>query len=86
MKKINFESLELFLDIERTKSTMQNVKSEFANTIYRGTNGIEYHALALKIYNSTGPAEYNEKECELIRNVANQMTPMFIDAMERVLS
>lgn len=85
MKKINFESLEFFLDIEKTKSVKRDVKSQFANTIYRGTNGLEYHALAFKIYNSTGLVEYNEKECELIRKIANQMTPMFIDAINNVL-
>lgn len=86
MKTINFQSLELFLDLEKTKSATQDVKSQFANTIYRGTNGLEYHALAFKIFNSIGPVAYDEKECELIRTVANQMTPMFIDAIERALS
>ena len=43
------------------------------------------HSLALKIYNSEGETEYNEKECELIRAASRSLAPFFIDAIENAL-
>ena len=40
MKKIDFTKLEMFLDLEKTKSEIVDVRSSFANMIYSGTNGI----------------------------------------------
>lgn len=85
MKKINFEKLEIYLDIEKTKKIEQNVKSELANFIYKNAAGIEMHSLAMKIYNSEGETEYNDKECELIRTASQALAPFFIDAIENVL-
>lgn len=85
MKKINFEKLEIFTDIAKTNKVEQNLKSEFANFIYKNAAGIEMHALALKIYNSEGETEYNDKECELIRAVSRSLAPFFIDAIENAL-
>lgn len=85
MKKINFEKLETFTDITKTKKVEQDVKTEFANFIYKNAAGIEMHALALKIYNSQGETEFNEKECELIRAASQSLAPFFIDAIENVL-
>ena len=86
MKKINFEKLELYLNIEKTEKTTQDVKSQFANAIYVGANGIEMHALAMKIYQSEGETEFTEKECEMIRHISQRLTPMFIDAIDGVLN
>lgn len=85
MKKINFEKLELFTDIAKTNKVEKNVKNEIANYIYTNGSGIEMHALALKIYNSEGETEYNEKECELIRAASHSLAPFFIDAIENAL-
>lgn len=85
MKKINFEKLEVFTDITKTKKVEQDVKTEFANFIYKNAAGIEMHALALKIYNSEGETEYNEKECELIKAVSRSLAPFFIDAIDNKL-
>lgn len=85
MKKINFEKLELFTDINKTNKIEENVKNEIANYIYTQGSGIEMHALALKIYNSNGETEYDEKECELIRRVSHSLAPFFIDAIENIL-
>ena len=85
MKKINFEKLEIYLDIEKTKKIEQNVKAEFSNFIYKNAAGIEMHALAMKIYNSSGEEEFNEKECELIRTISHSLAPFFIDAIENAL-
>lgn len=85
MKKINFEKLDIFTDIQKTNKVEQDVKSELANFIYKNAAGIEMHALAMKIYNSEGETEYNEKECELIRTISQSLAPFFIDAIENVL-
>jgi hypothetical protein len=85
MKKINFEEMEFYLNIEKTQKRTQNVKSQFANAIYVGATGIEMHALAMKIYESKGETEFTDKECSMIQQVTNQFTPMFIDAINNVL-
>lgn len=85
MKKINFEEMELFLNIEKTQKRTQDVKSQFANAIYVSATGIEMHALAMKIYNSKGATEFTDKECSMILEVSNRFTPMFIDAINEVL-
>lgn len=85
MTKINFESFEVFLDIAKTQKVERNVKSELADIMYRMGKGIAYHALALKIYNSSGEIEYTDDECELIREVSQTCAPFFIDAINEVL-
>lgn len=85
MKRINFKELELFTDITKTTTVKRDVSTQLANIIYKGTNGIEMHALALKIYNSKGEEEYTEEECKLIKQVSEQLTPMFIDAINNVI-
>ena len=81
MKKINFEKLKIYLDVAHESSAVQNVKKDFANIVYSLGTGIECHALALKIYNSSGEEEYTDDECELIRRFAEKCTPAFIDAI-----
>lgn len=85
MKKINFEKVEIFTDITKTNRIERNVKNEIANFIYMNGSGIEMHALALKIYNSEGETEYNDKECELIRAASRSLAPFFIDAIDNIL-
>ncbi len=85
MKIINFEKLKVALDIEGKYVEEQNVKKDFANLIYQHGKGIEFHALALKIFNSNGECEYSNEECELIKQASLTCAPFFIDAIESVL-
>ena len=85
MKRINFERIEIFSDIEHTRCSVCNVKKDFANAIYQNGYGIESHALALKIYNSSGETEYNENEVRLIKKYSELCQPAFIDAINRVI-
>ena len=85
MKTVNFEKLKVALDIEGKYEEEQNVKKDFANLIYQHGKGIEFHALALKIFNSNGDAEYSIEECELIRQASLSCAPFFIDAISNVL-
>ena len=52
MVKINFESLRVFKDIDHKIVEIKDVKKRVANELYSRGQGIEFHALALKIYNS----------------------------------
>jgi hypothetical protein len=85
MKKINLEKLEVFLDIAKTQRVEQNVKSDLADIMYKTGKGIAYHALALKMYNSSGETEYTDDECELIKEVSQTCAPFFIDAINEIL-
>ena len=85
MKKINLEKLEVFLNIAKTQRVEQNVKSDLADIMYKTGKGIAYHALALKIYNSSGETEYTDDECEFIREVSQTCAPFFIDAINDIL-
>ena len=82
--KINFERIELFADIAHTKCVVQNVKEDFSNVIYTMGHGIQAHALALKIYNSSGDTEYDENEVQLIKKYSELCQPAFIEAIERI--
>jgi hypothetical protein len=82
MVKINFESLRVFKDIEHKVAEVINIKMSVANTLYEHGQGIAFHALALKIYNSEGEMEYTDDEYDLIMAYANQMCkPCIIDAL-----
>ena len=82
MVKINFESLRVFKDIEHKVCEVMDVKMAVANELYEKGQGIAFHALAMKIYNSQGDTEYTDEEYELIMNYANQMCrPSVIDAL-----
>ena len=82
MVTINFESIEVFVDIEKKKKVVANERKGFADTMYRNGQGLPFHALALKIYNSHGDTEYSDEEYELIVKVAEACyAPCFIDAI-----
>lgn len=85
MVKINFERIELFTGIDKKECVVQNLKKDFADVIYQFGRGIESHALALKIYNSNGEAEYDEQECNLILQLSELCNPSFIDAIRKML-
>jgi len=81
MIKIDFSNITVYTDIAKTKAVVKDLKEEVANDLYTHGQGIAFHALALKIYNSTGEVELDDKEYQLLMNYANQMcTPMIIDA------
>lgn len=76
----------MVMDIEGNNVVEQDVKKDFANLIYQHGKGIEFHALALKIFNSNGDTEYSTEECELIRQASLLCAPFFIDAISNVLN
>lgn len=85
MVKINFERLEIFTNLEKTQCVVQDMKKDFSSIIYQLGIGIEAHALALKIFNSHGEIEYDERECEIIGEMSKMCTPSFMDAISKIL-
>lgn len=83
MVKIDFEHFKT-----RTLTgveTEKDIKLAVAEDLYEKGQGIEFHALAFKIYNSQGETEYTDKEYNLIMAYANQLgTPMMIDALKQL--
>lgn len=86
MKKINFSAIPVYKDIAKTQKGIINAKEDFANVIYNNGSGVEALSLALKIYNSEGEEEYNDRECEIIRSLAEKCIPSFIDAVNTLLN
>lgn len=83
MVKINFSAIRVFKDLAKTKAEVKNMKEEVANDLYQNGQGIAFHALALKIYNTQGEVELDDKEYSLLMAYANQMcTPAIIDALQ----
>jgi hypothetical protein len=63
-----------------------DVRESFADMIYNNVNGIKAHALALKIYESEGEADYTDDEVKLVRIVAERLcVPGFIDGLNEQL-
>lgn len=63
-----------------------DVRETFADMIYNNVNGIKAHALALKIYESGGEADYTDDEVKLVRVVAERLcVPGFIDGLNEQL-
>ena len=81
--KINFEDVGIYTDIERKTMVRLDMKKKVANDLYNHGQGIDFHALALKIYNSQGEIELSGEEYNLLMAYANQMsTPAVIDALQ----
>ena len=63
-----------------------DLRETFADMIYNNVNGIKAHALALKIYESEGEADYTDDEVKLVRVVAERLcVPGFIDGLNEQL-
>ena len=81
--KINFEDVGIYTDIEHKTMVRLDMKKKIANDLYNHGQGIAFHALALKIYNSHGEIELSGEEYNLLMDYARQMsTPAAIDALE----
>ena len=81
MVKIDFEHFKTrtLAGVEKE----ENIKLTVAEDLYEKGQGIAFHALALKIFNSHGETEYTDDEYGLIMAYAKQLgTPMVIDALE----
>ena len=81
--KIDFEKFALYEGIERNRKVISNVRVTLADELYRRGQGITFHALALKIYNTEGETEFSEEEFALLLLFAEQcMSPCFFDSLK----
>ena len=65
------KELRYLLILIRRDVPLRAYKKDFANIIYQLGRGIEAHALAFKIFNSNGEIEYNDEECNMIKEYAS---------------
>lgn len=81
--KIDFEKFSLFQGIDKKSVNVMNVKQVFADELYTRGQGIAFHALAFKIYNSDSETDYSENEYQLMVLFSEQcMSPNFIDSIK----
>lgn len=86
MKKINFSQILISSDISSKHCQNVDARESFANILYTQGNGIVAHALAFKIYNSSGELEYTDEEILLIKEYANAYCrPFFIEGINRMI-
>lgn len=82
MAKIDFSKMPCWVDIRKQGKIELDIKFQFANTLYTQGSGIAMGALAMKIYNSEGEVEYNEKECKIILDFATNINPLIYDSIK----
>lgn len=86
MKKINFHKIKIKRSISDSEGVVRDISETFADIIYNNVNGIAAHALAHKIYEAEGEAEYTPEECRMIIEAAERHTfPFVIDAIRAVV-
>lgn len=86
MRRIDFQHFNVYLSVTRKEARSMDVRETFADMIYNNVNGIKAHALALKIYESEGEADYTDDEVKLVRTVAERLcVPGFIDGLNEQL-
>lgn len=84
--KLNFDEVEIYDNISKTKKHIQNIRESFADYLYNNAEGIAGHAIALKIYNGNPDTDYNPQEVELIRLFSQGCTPAIIDAITELIA
>lgn len=85
MEKIDFKQFKFFTDITREEISLVDVRKPLADTLYKNANGIVAHDLALRIYRSNGEIELEDSDVRLLRDLANTLTPIFMDSLEENL-
>lgn len=85
--KVNFKEFTIPTGISKKNRQTGDARESFADLVYMKGSGIAAHALALKIYQSEGGAEYSQEEVALMRKVAAAYcSPAFIDGLEEQLA
>lgn len=83
--KVNFKGFPLYTSIKRDKTEEVDISEAIANTIYMNVGGVAAHSLALRIYEQ-GEVELNEKEVELVMQVADGFAGVIADSIKDKLS
>lgn len=83
--KIDLMNLKVYTDLKHEQCTNVDIKEQLAELIYQRGTGIQAHALALKIYNSTEDTDYTTQEYNLLKSYVNSFcTPIIIDAINNL--
>lgn len=83
--KIDFSMMEIYTNVAHTQCVRQDIREMFGDYIYTHEAGVAAKSLALKIYQSEGPTEFDGRECNLLRLYASHCTPAIYDAIMSVL-
>lgn len=83
--KVNFKELPVYTSIRKDKTEKVDVSEVVADIIYKNVGGVVAHSLSLRIYND-GEVELNEKECEIVRMVADGFVGIIADSIKDKLS
>ena len=72
----------MYKDIHQKETFVIDVSVNVSDLIYKNTNGIMGHDIALRIYRSDGPVAFNDEELQFLREFAKETTPIFQDSIE----
>lgn len=83
--KVNFKKMPVYTSIRKDKTEEVDISEVIANTIYMNVGGVIAHSLALRIYEQ-GEVELNDKETEIIKQIANGFVGVIADSVKDKLS
>lgn len=78
---VNFKKFPIYTSIKRDRTNEVDISEAIANTIYMNVGGVAAHSLALRIYND-GEVELNDKETEIIKQIANGFVGVIADSIK----
>ena len=80
--KVNFKALHVKTSLKSDMTVTVDGAADIADIIYAQGTGVAAHALALKIYNSTGEVELSDAEAGIVEQIAHRvLAPQHIDAI-----
>ena len=85
MVRINFKKFPLYTSIKRDSTQEVDISEVIANAIYMNVGGVIAHSLALRIYEQ-GEVELNEKEIEIMKQVADGFVGVVADSIKDKLN
>ncbi|MBR1537898.1 MAG: hypothetical protein IJ714_01620 [Bacteroidales bacterium] len=80
MKTINFKQFKMFTDIRQENTILVDYSVDVADLIYKNSNGIMPHDIAMRIYKSDGPVSFSDEEFAFLQEFVKGMTPIFQDS------
>lgn len=87
MSKIDFKHFRVFTDITQKGTQEVDLSFQFSDMLYKKSNGIVAHDLALRIYKAQCAVEFTEEELTALKPfVEENFTPLFIDSFNANLA
>lgn len=87
MKTIDFKHFRVFTDITQKETVEADASFQFADMLYKKSDGIVAHDLALRIYRAEGPVKLRDEEQDALKSfVEANCTPLFIDSYNSNIS